>query len=84
MIDERNAENVVHAIMQGKSCIFAGAGVGMEANLPGWDDALKGLASYIGNFDHSIEAIILRPLQKRLVPSSLFFRLKLELWDLKG
>ncbi len=65
MFDEKNAGYVLKAIKQGKSCIFAGAGVGMEANLPGWDDALKGLASYIGQFDHNIEAIILDRIAKK-------------------
>ena len=66
MFDQQNAGLALQAIKQGKSCIFAGAGVGMEAKLPSWDEALKGLASYIGQFDKYSEAIILERIKKKL------------------
>lgn len=65
MFDKQNAEYVLQSLRQGKSCIFAGAGVGVEAKLPGWKEALEGLASHIGQYDDIIKNVIIDRINKK-------------------
>lgn len=65
MFDKRNANLILPPLREGKGCIFAGAGVGIEAKLPGWQEALNELATHIGQFDSGIETIILDRIAKK-------------------
>jgi len=58
MFDKDTAKEIFPELYKGNISVFAGAGVGAEAGLPGWSAALYELSAFIRNYDRSISEIM--------------------------
>lgn len=55
------AENLV----AGNSILFSGAGVGVEAQLPNWEQSLSNLAEYVKAYDSNIASAMVDRIKKK-------------------
>lgn len=67
MFDKLAASKVVKSIPKGKTAIFVGAGVAVEAGLPNWKQALENLSHYIEEHDPLLANIMVDRINKKII-----------------
>ena len=75
MFDENAAKHALDILKQRQTTMFIGAGIGVEAGLPDWSNAIIELSNYIREYDRSISSIMLERVENKnlLSAAQLYF-----------